>query len=113
MPQVSGAPLIADMTSCLLSEPINVKDYGLIFAGAQKNIANAGLTFVIVSEELLSTISNDKIPTMYDYRTHSSTQSTYATLPTFNCYLAGKMFQWIKQQGGVDALYKINCQKAR
>jgi len=105
-------PLVADMTSCILSEPINVKDYGLIFAGAQKNIANAGLTIVIVSDELIHSISDEKLPTMIDYRTHSSTRSTYATLPTFNCYLAGKMFNWIKEQGGVDALYKINCQKA-
>ena len=87
-------------------------DYGLIFAGAQKNIANAGLTIVIVLRNLLSTISNEKIPTMLDYRTFSSTKSTYATPPTFNCYLAGKMFKWIKQQGGVEALHLINCQKA-
>jgi phosphoserine aminotransferase len=112
LPRISGVPLIADMTSCILSEPINVKDYGMIFAGAQKNIANAGLTMVIISNELLDTISNDSIPTMLDYRTHSTSKSTYATLPTFNCYLAGKMFQWIKDQGGVEALYKINCQKA-
>ncbi|MBA2711061.1 MAG: 3-phosphoserine/phosphohydroxythreonine transaminase [Tatlockia sp.] len=111
-PKLSGTPLIADMTSCLLTEPINIDDFGLIFAGAQKNIANAGLTIVIVSEELLSTISNEKIPTMFDYRTHSSTHSSYATLPTFNCYLANKMFRWIKNQGGVKALYQINRQKA-
>ncbi len=111
-PKLGEAPLIADMTSCLLSEPINISDYGLILAGAQKNIANAGLTIVIVSEELLSTISNEKIPTMFDYRTHSSTHSTYATLPTFNCYLANKMFRWIKEQGGVNALYQLNCRKA-
>lgn len=111
-PHIPGIPLIADMTSCLLSEPINVNDYGLIFAGAQKNVANAGLTIIIVSDELLTTISNKNIPTMFDYRTYSSTKSTYATLPTFNCYLAAKMFEWIKTQGGVDALYKINCKKA-
>lgn len=110
--QLSGAPLIADMTSCLLTEPINVADYGMIFAGAQKNIANAGLTLVILSDELLASISNEKIPTMFDYRTHSRTNSTYATLPTFNCYLAYKMFCWVKEQGGVEALYKLNCQKA-
>lgn len=112
-PQVDNIPLIADMTSCLLSEPINIKDYGLIFAGAQKNIANAGLTLVIVSDELLDNIKETKIPTIMDYRTFSTTHSTYATLPTFNCYLAGKMFNWIKEQGGVEALYKINCQKAK
>lgn len=111
-PEIPTIPLIADMTSSLLSEPINVSDYRLIFAGAQKNIANAGLTIVIVQDEFINTITNDKIPTMLDYRTFSSTQSTYATLPTFNCYIAYKMFQWIKAQGGIDALYKINCQKA-
>lgn len=111
-PQVDKIPLIADMTSCLLSEPINVEDYGLIFAGAQKNIANAGLTLVIVSDELLASIKDTKIPTIIDYRTFSTTHSTYATLPTFNCYLAGKMLNWIKEQGGIEALYKINCQKA-
>lgn len=112
IPKIAEVPLIADMTSCLLSEPINIEDYGLIFAGAQKNIANAGLTIVIVSDKLLATIKNDLIPTMLDYRTFSSTKSAYATPPTFNYYLADKMFQWIKKQGGVEALYKLNCQKA-
>ena len=112
VPKISGIPLIADMTSSLLSEPINVSDYGLIFAGAQKNIANAGLTLVIISDELLSTINDKHLPTMLDYRIHSTTKSLYATPPTFNCYLATKMFQWIKEQGGVEALYEINCKKA-
>ena len=111
-PEFPGIPLIADMTSCLLSEPIVVEDYGLIFAGAQKNIANAGLTLVIIKDELLNTIRSKDIPTMLDYRTHSSTKSTYATLPTFNCYLAAKMFRWVKAQGGVEALFKMNCKKA-
>lgn len=111
-PKIEGATLIADMTSCLLSEPINVSDYGLIFAGAQKNIANAGLVLVIISDELLNTINDTMIPTMMDYRTFSTTNSTYATLPTFNCYLAEKMFQWVQIQGGIEALYKINCIKA-
>jgi len=103
--------LIADMTSCLLSEPIQVSDYGLIFAGAQKNIAPAGLTLVIVRDDLLKTIST-KLPTMLDYRVHAETKSLYATPATFQCYMALKMFHWIKAQGGVDALYALNCQKA-
>ncbi|WP_058451321.1 3-phosphoserine/phosphohydroxythreonine transaminase [Legionella maceachernii] len=111
-PKINGVPLISDMTSSLLSEPINIEDYSLIFAGAQKNIAIAGLTLVIVSDDFLNTIKNAPIPTMFDYRTYSATKSTYATPPTFSCYLAHKMFQWIKKQGGVNALYKINCQKA-
>lgn len=111
-PKIAGVPLIADMTSCLLSEPINISDYGLIFAGAQKNIAPAGLTLVIIRDELLKTIQEKTIPTMLDYRTHCSEKSLYATPPTFNCYLAAKMFRWIKQQGGVDALYQQNCKKS-
>lgn len=104
--------LIADMTSCLLSEPINVTDYGLIFAGTQKNIGPAGLTVVIVRDDLLKTISA-KLPTMLDYRVHVEAHSLYATPPTFQCYMALKMFQWIKAQGGVNALYELNCRKAQ
>jgi phosphoserine aminotransferase len=111
-PKVSGIPLVADMTSCLLSEPVNVADFGLIFAGAQKNIAIAGLTIVIIRDDLLDKSIESPIATMLDYKTHSSNKSLYATPPTFNCYLAGKMFSWIKAQGGVDALYQINCKKA-
>lgn len=105
-------PVIADMTSCLLSEPIQINDYDLIFAGAQKNIANAGLTLVIVSDTLLKTINKTNLPTMFDYRTHVRHHSLYATPPTFNCYLALKMFEWLEQQGGVAALYQQNCEKA-
>ena len=105
-------PLVADMTSCLLAEPICVEDYDLIFAGAQKNIANAGLTLVIIRDEFVKTIQHTNLPTMFDFRTHIEHHSLYATPPTFNCYLAAKMFDWIRQQGGVDALYAINQQKA-
>ncbi|KTC78328.1 3-phosphoserine/phosphohydroxythreonine transaminase [Legionella brunensis] len=111
-PKISNIPLIADMTSSLLSEPVKVQKYDLIFAGAQKNIANAGLTVVIIKDEFLRTIDNKTIPTMLDYRVHVAENSIYATPPTFNCYLAAKMFQWIKNQGGVEALYAVNCKKA-
>lgn len=106
-----NAPLIADMTSCLLSEPLNIEQYGLIFAGSQKNIAPAGLTVVIVKNSLLNTISA-KLPTMLDYRVHVEQHSLYATPATFQCYMAGKMLQWIKTQGGVESLYAINGQKS-
>ncbi|WP_133127447.1 3-phosphoserine/phosphohydroxythreonine transaminase [Legionella nagasakiensis] len=111
-PSVANIPLVADMTSCLLSEPLNVTDYGLIFAGAQKNIAPAGLTIVIIREDLLAKSANRPLPTMMDYRTHVAYHSVYATPPVFNCYLAGKMFKWIKTQGGVEQLHHQNCQKA-
>lgn len=112
VPAVKDMPIIADMTSCLLSEPVNVADFGLIFAGAQKNIAPAGLTIVIIRADLLETVTESPVPTMLDYRTHVNNQSLYATPPSFNCYLALKMFNWIKSQGGVEALYQLNCKKA-
>lgn len=111
MPKL-GIPLIADMTSCLLSEPINVQDFGLIFAGAQKNISIAGLTIVIIHEDLLKQTVTAPIATMLDYRTHVANKSLYATPPTFNCYIAQKMLAWIKMQGGVNALYQVNLKKA-
>ena len=112
-PKLSGVPLVADMTSCLLSEPINIADYGLIFAGAQKNIANAGLTIVIIRRDVLTKHREEPLATMLDYRVHAQHKSLYATPPTFNCYLAQKMFTWVKAQGGVEALYSINCKKAQ
>jgi phosphoserine aminotransferase len=112
IPKVKKIPLIADMTSCLLSEPIDVRQYGLIFAGAQKNIANAGLTLVIIRKDLLERVSHTVIPTMLNYKVHVEYQSVYATPPVFNCYLAAKMFDWLKEQGGIESIYRTNCQKA-
>ena len=111
-PKVDNIPLIADMTSCLLSEPINIRDYGLIFAGAQKNISIAGLTIVILRNDLLEKSPDLKIPTMLDYKIQVNHKSLYATPPGFNCYLAHKMLQWIKAKGGIDSLYQMNCKKA-
>ncbi|WP_419421071.1 3-phosphoserine/phosphohydroxythreonine transaminase [Legionella sp. D16C41] len=111
-PQHANIPLVADMTSCLLAEPVDIADYGLIFAGAQKNIANSGLTIVIIRQDLVESNKQKKLPTMLDFRVHAKSKSLYATPPTFNCYLALKMFKWIEQQGGVAELYKQNCQKA-
>lgn len=112
VPKTGAIPLIADMTSCLLSEPVDVTQYGLIFAGAQKNIANAGLTVVIVRNDLLECLPEPVIPTMLNYRIQAEHHSLYATPPVFNCYLAARMFEWIKEQGGVDALFRQNCLKA-
>lgn len=112
-PETNHIPLIADMTSCILSEPVDISRYGLIFAGAQKNIANAGLTLVIIRKDLLENRNTDVIPTMLDYQTYAESGSMYATPPVFNCYLANKMFEWIKTRGGVEALYRENCEKAK
>jgi phosphoserine aminotransferase len=111
VPETQGIPLVADMTSCLLSEPIDIHRYALIFAGAQKNIANAGLTLVIIRDDLLKK-TVPPIPSMLNFALQVQHHSLLATPPVFNCYLALKMFEWIKSQGGVQALYQINCLKA-
>ncbi|MGQ3891396.1 3-phosphoserine/phosphohydroxythreonine transaminase [Legionella sp. CNM-4043-24] len=111
-PAHGNIPLVADMTSCLLTETINVNDYGLIFAGAQKNIANSGLSLVIVRDDVIARLPEQTLPKTLDYRIQVSNNSLYATPPTFNCYLAYKMFQWIQRQGGVKALETINQEKA-
>lgn len=108
-----NAPIIADMTSCLLTEPINITEYDLIFAGAQKNIANAGLVIIIINNSMLEKITHTNIPTMLDFRTYVKHKSLYATPPTFNCYVANKMFTWLHQQGGVKKLHEFNQLKAQ
>ncbi|PJD90627.1 MAG: 3-phosphoserine/phosphohydroxythreonine aminotransferase [Legionella sp.] len=107
-----NVPLVVDMTSSLLSEPLQISDYGLIFAGAQKNIAPAGLTVVIVRSDLLDHLPDLPVPTMLDYRVHATNHSLYATPPTFNCYMALKMFQWLEAEGGVEVMYQTNQRKA-
>ena len=109
----STIPWVADMTSCLFSEPIDIENYDLIFAGAQKNIANAGLTLVIVRRDKLEYQPESPLPLMQDYRVQDQHQSLYATPPTFNCYLMNLMMKWIIKQGGVDALQKYNQAKAQ
>lgn len=105
-------PLISDMTSSLLTEPIEVSDYALIFAGAQKNIAPAGLTLVIIKNTLLEQIEEQGLPKALDYREQVNTKPFYATPPVFNCYMAAEMFMWLKEQGGIAKLYEENCKKA-
>lgn len=105
------APLVADMSSTLLSRPIDVSRYGLIYAGAQKNIGPAGLTIVILREDLLGEPLAGT-PTMFDYRIHTDSGSMYNTPPTYAWYLAGLVFQWLKDLGGLEAMGAINRRKA-
>ncbi|MEM7612417.1 MAG: 3-phosphoserine/phosphohydroxythreonine transaminase [Pseudomonadota bacterium] len=108
---LSRAPLVADFSSSILSRPINVADYGLIYAGAQKNIGPSGLTLVIVREDLLGPRRGD-IPTMMQYQTHAAAGSMSNTPPTFAWYLAGLTFKWLQSQGGLAAMARINQKKA-
>ncbi len=104
-------PLVSDMTSSILSRPINVSDYGLIFAGAQKNIGPAGLTLVIIKDALLGEVL-PFTPDLLDYRLQAKEKSMLNTPPTFNWYMAGLMFDWVKEQGGVKEMQQRNERKA-
>lgn len=111
IPAVGDKTLVADMSSTILSRPVPVNEFGLIYAGAQKNIGPAGLTIVIVRKDLL-TEASDGVPMMFNYKTHADADSMYNTPPTYGWYLAGLVFQWLKANGGLDAMAKINQQKA-
>lgn len=104
-------PLVADMSSTILSRPINVADFSVIYAGAQKNIGPAGLTLVIVKRDLLGKAS-DGCPAMLDWKTAADNDSMYNTPPTYSLYLAGLVFEWLLAQGGLQAMEKINRAKA-
>jgi len=112
IPETGDIPLVADMSSSILSEEIDVTKFGLIYAGAQKNIGPAGVTIVIIREDLLGFASKET-PTYLDYKTHSDNGSMYNTPPCFGVYVAGEVFKKIKATGGVSALEKINKEKAK
>lgn len=108
----TNAPLIADMSSTILSRPMDVSKYGIIYAGAQKNIGPAGLTIVIVRDDLIGKAA-DSIPTMMNYKTHADEGSMYNTPPTYAWYLSGLVFQWLKDLGGLEAMAVINERKSQ
>ncbi|MFE8700235.1 3-phosphoserine/phosphohydroxythreonine transaminase [Cytobacillus sp. FJAT-54145] len=109
-PEVS-VPLIADMSSDILSKPLNVDQFGLIYAGAQKNLGPSGVTVVIIKKDLLKR-SNDQLPTMMNYQTYSDHNSLYNTPPTFAIYLLDLVLEWAHSEGGVEALEVKNTEKA-
>ncbi|MEJ2309415.1 MAG: 3-phosphoserine/phosphohydroxythreonine transaminase [Gammaproteobacteria bacterium] len=113
IPDTGDIPLVADMSSTILSRPIDVTKFGLIYAGAQKNIGPAGLTLVIVRDDLVSQKLPERVPSMFRYATHAENGSMYNTPPTFGWYLAGLVFQWLKDLGGLEAMGEINARKAK
>ena len=112
LPNTKGKILVSDQSSCILSEPINVSDYGVIYAGAQKNIGPAGVTIVIIREDLIIDSSFDFVPTMMRYSTYAENESMYNTPPAYAIYVCGKVFQWIKNNGGLEAMKVRNEEKA-
>jgi len=111
IPEAGSVPLVADMSSCILSRPIDISRYGLIYAGAQKNIGPAGLTLVIVRQDLIGH-ARVGTPAMLDYAVHAKAGSMANTPPTFAWYVAGLVFQWIRDQGGLESLALRNQQQA-
>ena len=113
LPNTKGKPLVADQSSCFLSEPVDVSRYGLIFAGAQKNIGPAGVVVVILREDLIPKEVPAFVPTMLQYKTHADNNSLYNTPPCYGIYICGKVFQWIKAQGGLAGMQQRNQEKAK
>ncbi len=112
VPDSGDVPLVADMSSNILSRPVDVSKFGLIYAGAQKNIGPAGVTVVIVREDLIGH-ADPRLPTMLDYKIHADADSMYNTPPTYGIYIAGLVFQWLKKNGGVAAMERTNIAKAK
>ncbi|HAR62677.1 MAG: 3-phosphoserine/phosphohydroxythreonine aminotransferase [Candidatus Margulisiibacteriota bacterium] len=112
VPETGDVPVVADMSSNILSEEIDVKKFGLIYAGAQKNIGPAGVTIVIIRDDLIGN-ALEITPTMFNYQTHVETNSLYNTPPTYAIYIAKLVFEWIKNKGGVKSIAKINNEKAK
>ncbi|MFA5658035.1 MAG: 3-phosphoserine/phosphohydroxythreonine transaminase, partial [Oscillospiraceae bacterium] len=111
LPETGNVPLVSDMSSCILSEPVEVSKFGLIYAGAQKNMGPAGLTVVIIREDLIGNAS-EKTPTMFDYKIHAENGSMYNTPPTYGIYILKLVLEWIKKKGGLEAMKAINEKKA-
>lgn len=111
LPDTGDVPLVADMSSNILSERYDVSKFGIIFAGAQKNMGPAGVAVVIIREDLIGD-ALDITPTMLNYKTHSENHSLFNTPPTYSIYVCGLVFKWVQSQGGVEAIEKINKEKA-
>lgn len=112
LPETGNVPLVADMSSCILSEPVDVTKFGLIYAGAQKNMAPAGLTVVIVREDLIGN-ARDITPTMFNYQIHADNGSMYNTPPTYAIYICKLVLEWLKNDiGGLEKMAEINKRKA-
>ncbi|MCH5304423.1 MAG: 3-phosphoserine/phosphohydroxythreonine transaminase [Ruminococcus sp.] len=112
LPNTKGKPLVADVSSCFLSEPVDVEKYGVIYAGVQKNAGPAGLQVVIIREDLISDDVLPGTPTMMKYKTQADADSLYNTPPCYDIYICGKIFKWVKDMGGLEEMKKYNEKKA-
>jgi phosphoserine aminotransferase len=113
LPNTKGKTLVADVSSCFLSEPVDVTKYGVIYGGVQKNVGPAGVVIVIIREDLITEDVLPGTPTMLQYKTHADAKSLYNTPPAYGIYICGKVFKWIKKQGGLAAMKEHNEKKAK
>ena len=112
LPNTKGKPLVADVSSCFLSEPLRVTDYGMLYGGAQKNVGPAGVVIAIIREDLIREDVLPGTPTMLRYKTHADNGSMYNTPPTYGIYICGKVFKWLLGLGGLEAMAAYNQKKA-
>lgn len=112
LPETGDIPLVADISSCVLSEPLDVSRFGMVFAGAQKNLAPAGVTLVVIREDLITDSPRAGTPTMLSYKTHADADSMYNTPPCYTIYVLGKVLHWIEKNGGAEGMLKRNREKA-
>lgn len=113
LPNTKGKPLVADVSSCFLSEPVDVSKYGVIYGGVQKNIGPAGVVIVIIREDLITEDVLPGTPTMLKYKIHADNASLYNTPPAYGIYICGKVFKWLKAKGGLAAMKEYNEKKAK
>ena len=113
LPNTKGKTLVADVSSCFLSEPVDVTKYGVIYGGVQKNIGPAGVVIVIIREDLITEDVLPGTPTMLRYKTHADNGSMYNTPPAYGIYICGKVFKWIKKMGGLQKMKELNEKKAK
>lgn len=112
LPETGDIPLVADISSCVLSEPLDISKFGMVFAGAQKNLAPAGVTLVVIREDLITDAPRAGTPTMLSYKTHADADSMYNTPPCYTIYVLGKVLHWIEKNGGAEGMLKRNREKA-
>ena len=112
LPNTKGKPLVSDISSCFLSEPLRVTDYGMLYGGAQKNVGPAGVVIAIIREDLIREDVLPGTPTMLRYKTHADNGSMYNTPPTYGIYICGKVFKWLLGLGGLEAMAAYNQKKA-
>ena len=113
LPNTKGHILVSDVSSCFLSEPVDVTKYGVIYGGVQKNVGPAGVVIVIIREDLITEDVLPGTPTMLKYKIHADAGSLYNTPPAYGIYICGKVFKWLKKQGGLAAMKERNEKKAK